>query len=394
MILLEIIFALILTYLALAGLYQSVLALAAFRKNKKGKLLKTKDQSILVLVPAYACDQVILNSVKKNMDIKLSYSKANFDYTVIADRLKKETIHQLRSLGAKVHEVSFEKSTKVKALQSAISANQDHYDAVVILDADNIIENNFLSKSNKYLNQGFEIIQGNRMAANKNSAFALLDGLSETANTKMLCEGANRLGLSSKLSGSGMVFTYALFKEAIMQMEAIGGFDKELELYFTSKGHFIYYVDDLIVLDEKIDDSEAFARQRGRWLQAQYNFFKQSIKPAVKQLLKGNIDYFHKTMQLALPPRALSPFVLFFVTALSMIMGLETATIIGLIGFTLTIGSYLMVLSFKELLINSTLIMKALPRLFISVLKSLAIMKKAKKEFIHTQHKVLHHDAL
>lgn len=387
--LLDTLLVFILGYLAISGLYQTIMALASYRKANKPAKVSDDQQKFWMLIPAYNCDEVIINTVKKNIRLKYLYPKSHFDLTVIADKLKEETKEKIQKLGAHVHEVEFKKSTKVKSLQSAIEVNIKDYNAVIILDADNIADFNFLNKANCYLNRGHQIIQGNRVAANKNSAFALLDGLSEAANTKMLCEGANRLGLSSKLSGSGMVFTYDLFAEAIMKMEAIGGFDKELELYFTQKGDFVHYTGDLIIKDEKIDNSEAFARQRGRWLQAQYNFFKKSIIPSLKYLAKGNIDYFHKTIQLALPPRALSPFVLVMFTLISVILGLKVAAIIGAIGLVLTMGSYMLVLDSKELFNNGIDLLKAMPVLFISVIKSLIIMKKAKKEFIHTKHKVV-----
>jgi len=388
MIVLQIILATILAYLTLSGLYQAVLALASGIRLKAQDVQKEKYNRFLVLVPAYKCDEVILQSVKKNMGMKYLYPKTHFDITVIADQIESSTKEKLEELGARVHSVSFEKSTKAKSLQSAITANEEQYDAVVVLDADNIAGINFLNKANHALNSGQKIIQGNRKAANKNSAFALLDGLSEAANTKMLCQGANALGLSSKLSGSAMVFEYELFAEAIMKMEAIGGFDKELELYFTRQGDYIHYANELVVLDEKISDSGAFAKQRGRWLQAQYNFFKVSLVPACQELFKGNKDYFHKTMQLALPPRALSPFVLVAASAIAFLAGLQALALIGLLGFMLTIGSYLLVLNIDDLFTNAIKIASALPALSISVIKSLAIMKRAKTEFIHTEHKV------
>ena len=324
----------------------------------------------------------------RNSMTKYLYPNSHFDLLVIADQLQHKTIETIKEHNALVHIVNFKKSTKVKSLQSAISSNQKIYDAIVVLDADNLMEINFLNKANHYLNQGHNILQGNRKAANKNSAFALLDGLSEAANTKMLCQGANQLGLSSKLSGSGMVFSYQLFADAIMEMTAIGGFDKELELHFTKNRRFIHYADDLIVFDEKIADANAFARQRGRWLQAQYSFFMKAFKPAIKDLFKGNFDYLHKTMQLALPPRALSPFALIMLTSLAYAFGFQFTALLGLTGLILTIGSYFLVLSMNELFVNSFKLINALPALFISVFKSLRIMKKAKREFLHTEHKI------
>ncbi len=389
MTILEIIFVTLMAYLGLSGLYQTVLAIASYTHKKKEQQKTAKTNKLLVLVPAYKCDEVILHTVKKNLRLKYLYPQTAFDLQVIADQLQPETLLRLKEMGASVHKVSFEKSTKVKSLQSAIQANEKQYDGVIVLDADNVAEFNMLFQANKYLNYGYEVIQGNRKAANSNSTFALLDGLSEKANTKMLCEGANQLGLSSKLSGSAMVFNYNTFAEAIMQMTAIGGFDKELELYFTSQKTFIKYADEIVVFDEKITSSEAFATQRGRWLQAQYNFLKASILPASKSLFNGNVDYFHKALQLALPPRALSPFVLTLGFAVSAILGYQTGIFLSLVGLALTMGSYLLVLKPSDFIHDLVKLAGAMPALAKSVIKSLSIMNKAKKEFLHTEHKVV-----
>lgn len=374
------------TYLVLSGLYQFLLAVSA-RFYRFPSMAKQKScQKLLVLVPAYAEDAVILNSTRKNLQLIQNADGIRPDYLVIGDKLQPETISAIKSLGAEVLEVSFEKSTKVKALQVALAYLGDvAYDGVIMLDADNVLFPDFVLKAHGYLEAGFRLIQGERVAANQDSDFALMDGLSETANTEMLCKGAHVLGFSSKLSGSAMVFDYALFAKAIPNLTAIGGFDKELELYFTQAGYRIIFAPDLQVADEKISSGEAFAKQRGRWLQSQYAFLKKSWRPAWVGLGRGNIDFFHKMIQLALPPRALAPFVL---SAL-VLGGFVFDTILfwlSLIGFMALIGSYFISLAAGLTISQLRRVVMALPALLGSSLKALGWMKRAKTEFIHTKH--------
>ena len=306
----------LIAYLSISGVYQLVLALAAQTSDNRTHEPKSYQNRFLVLVPAYKEDAVIVESTKANMALKYQYPTDLFDYVVISDGLKESTNQALEKLGAEVVNVRFEKSTKVKALKAAMKARPKHYDAVVILDADNQVPVKFLYKANEYLNQGHVAIQGQRKAANTESAAACLDAFSEAANNAMLCQGANRLGFSSKLSGSGMVFTYDLFAEVLNGLEAIGGFDKEMELVLTAQGTFIKYAHDLVVTDEKVSSFNSYEKQRGRWLESQYSFLKKSLKPALASLKQGNTDHFHKAMQLALPPRALAPFALMLLSIL------------------------------------------------------------------------------
>lgn len=379
------------TYLFIGSFYQLILAVAAryYKPSSRRLNLQRKIKKLLVVVPAYAENQVILHSASKNLSVRKS-SEVEVEFLVIADQLLPETCTSLRELGAEVLEVKFEKSTKVKALNAAINHLKGRYfDAVVILDADNVMEPDFLLHAKGFLEDGFSIIQGNRIAANVNSDFALLDGLSEAANTEMLCKGANVLGFSSKLSGSAMVFDYSLFEESIPTLKAIGGFDKELEIYFTSRGHFIHYSPRLAVWDEKVNSSQAYSKQRGRWIQSQYAFLNHSFLPALKALKKGNVDYFHKSLQLALPPRALAPFILALLILLGGVIKSSALLWIGCLGFFALISSYALSLSSQLSFQKIIIVVRALPNLFLSTLKALGWVKKAKKQFIHTNHQVV-----
>lgn len=383
------ILALILTsYLTISGGYHFILALASKKKAKSICCFDGRNRKILVLVPAYQEDKVILRSTKKNMSLKYKYPRAQFDYVVISDGLQSSTNKKLRSLGAQVLPVHFDKSTKVKSLQAAMARYKNDYEGVVILDADNVVNMNLLFKASHYLSCGYKAVQGLRTAANAQNSIALMDSLSEAANTEMLCKGANRLGFSSKLSGSGMVFDYGLFQSLIFDLEAIGGFDKELEIALTQRKEYIHYADDIVVYDEKVAHPQAFAKQRGRWLQAQYTFFYKSIAPAIRGLAQGKLDHFHKVMQLALPPRVLAPIALFLVGSISFLFGLSLLLTISILGIVLTLGSYLLVLPIPLLFKNGIRIIVSIPSLTLAAIKALTFMKASKQRFLHTQHEL------
>jgi len=99
---------------------------------------------------------------------------------------------------------------------------------VVILDADNLMAKDFLKRMNLGFANGFKVIQGHRIAKNSDTSFALLDGISEEINNHIFRQGHRAAGLSSALIGSAMGFEYVLFKRFMIDIDAIGGFDKEL----------------------------------------------------------------------------------------------------------------------------------------------------------------------
>lgn len=375
-------------YLLISVLYQFILAIAANLKSKGNINTYRTFNKFLVLIPTYGEDEVILDSIKKNISLSFQYPRTKFDLVVIGDTLKRETIRQIKSIGAEVIQVSFDKSTKVKALKAAMQNYKDDYDSVVILDSDNLMKWDFLHKMNNYLHNGYKVIQGQRSPFNKENAIAQLDGISEIANHKMLCRGANKLGLSSKLSGSGMVFDFNLFKNIIGSLNAIGGFDKELELLFTKSGQHIAYAEEAIVFDQKVNNHEAYQTQRGRWLESQYTFFKKHWKSGIIELFKGNIDYFHKVYQLAMPPRLIMPFALLLLSVIGFGFGEIWFMSMCFLGLIINIITYFIAVPRKVIMKGFGATIIALPRLLLSTIIAMTKMKASKLEFLRTPHQI------
>jgi cellulose synthase/poly-beta-1,6-N-acetylglucosamine synthase-like glycosyltransferase len=380
----NILIALLLVYLAWAVLYQLTYAIAGhFFKKEKGLAANTI-RRFAVLIPAYKEDAVILGTAKASL--KQNYPACNYDVFVIADQLKPETTGKLEQTGVHVVKVEFEKSTKSKSLNVALAQAGNLFDAVVVLDADNHMHPDFLLHINETMNKNHLAVQGCRAPKNKNNGLSVLDGVSEAVNNHLLCRGHRALGFSARLAGSGMAFEFGLFKQVMKTVDALGGFDKELELKLTQLGVKIAYAPAAIVLDEKVDNAGTFARQRGRWLAAQYRYGKRFALPALSALLlKGNVDFFNKTLQMALPPRLVLPFALAMGTLISLQVQPVFALFMGglllgnLTSFAIAIPrEYWKPDFFKSLL--------HVPLALLSTLKALTLIPAAAKQFLHTAH--------
>ena len=179
-----------------------------------------------VFIPGYKEDKIILDVAKKALE--QDYPSEYFDVIIIADSFKKETVDKLKELPLKVNEVYFEKSSKAKSLNKTMEMLSDEYEVALVLDADNIMANDFINQMNQAFNQGFIAVQGHRLAKNTNTHFAVLDALSEEINNHIFRRGHRVLGLSAALIGSGMAFDYQLYKSLMRQIDSFGE-DKELE---------------------------------------------------------------------------------------------------------------------------------------------------------------------
>jgi cellulose synthase/poly-beta-1,6-N-acetylglucosamine synthase-like glycosyltransferase len=375
----------VLLLLGVFTIYLLVFAIAGRLKNTKTTTRKPeKMRRFAVFLPSYKEDKVILESARTALI--QDYPAALYDVIVIADSLKPETVAKLRELPINTIEVTFDVSTKAKALNYAIGQIANNYDVALILDADNIMASDFITKINATFDLGYQVVQGHRTAKNTNSPTAILDAISEEINNHILRKGHRALGLSSALIGSGMAFEYQLFRNVMLEIHAIGGFDKELEMRLLKQGVTFDYIDDAIVYDEKVQNAEVFEKQRTRWIAAQFKYLKQNFVSGIIYLFKGNIDYANKVFQALLPPRIILLGMLMFFSFVSLFSG-DKAFMQLAIGqlFLLIFTFYISTPDFLKKLITWKEI-SLLPSLFFRFIRAILKMGEAKKKFLHTPH--------
>ncbi|UZS00110.1 glycosyltransferase [Chondrinema litorale] len=375
------------TYFALSTIYVLLFAIAGRFYKKKNYGLKSDNSkaSIAVFIPAYKEDAIMLPIAKQ---LLLSdYPENLFDLIVIADSFKRQTIISLKELPIKVVEVSWVKSTKAKSLNYALNLFDGKYDIAVISDADNILEKRFLNKINAVYQNGANAIQGCRVAKNLSTPFSILDAASEAINNHVFRKGANALGLSSALIGSGMAFQYKMLKDFLNKIDAVGGFDKELQLEIIEKGHNISYIDDAIVYDEKIENSTSFGNQRKRWLSTQFIYLRKSFYKGLIELKKGNFSYFN----LSILVNVFLSRVLTLGSLIVLTLGYFLFDINILFKFyllLLCIYCFALLISLPKRMYNKRTFfaLLRLPKAFYIMLLSLLKIKGANKDFIHTTH--------
>jgi len=385
-ILIEILLWILLAVLALNVSYFLFFSMGSLIPKKPKYSKVEKYNNFLVMIPAYKGDEVILHTVEESF--KQNYPQEHYRICVIADQLQPETIVELNTHPVSVVEVKFEKSTKSKSLNAALDAMEGSvFDYVVLLDIDNIMDPAFLGKMNALLQHNEVVVQGHRMAKNLDTPFAILDAISEEINNSIFRKGHYKLGLSSALIGSGKAMRYDVFRDIMRKIDAVGGFDKEMEIYLISSGVRIGYDHTAIVLDEKVQLPEVFQNQRRRWLSAQLAYMKKfAFKGIIKGIFTFKPDLLDKSIQLTLLPRAIT---------------IGTLGIFGALYFVgFEMGKYFLVL----LALNILAMWIALPRrfyhpkyfkailyfpsVFMLMFMNFFKLKGANKTFIHTPHQV------
>ena len=342
--------------------------------------------SYLILYPAYNEDRVIVNSVQKFLAQYYPYNC--FHVAVISDHMQPETNQKLSELPITLLQPIFEKSSKAKAMQYAMDQIKEDYDYIVILDADNVVEPNFLEQLNTECAKGYKAIQCHRCAKNSNNDVAVLDGVSEEINNTIFRKAHNRLGLSAALIGSGMCFDYQLFKENVFKLSSVGE-DKELEAHLLLQKVFIKYEPDIHVFDEKVSNKDNFQKQRLRWMTAQIQSLFMQLPHLPYAIRTGNIDYINKTIQQALIPRSMlvvGAFVMcIFITVFSLIFSLSWYIKWWCLFLAICISLYLAI---PKQLRSHTVFGKifSVPVLVWKMVVNIPKIKRKNTDFIHTTH--------
>lgn len=298
---------LLFAFVALTVVYFLVFAVASLLKHKNSEIKKGKVQNrFIVIIPAYRNDKVIIQTV--NSILGQSYAQRMFDIVVVSDHQKEMTNMHLAQLPITLLTPNFEQSSKTKSLQYAILNLPQFkiYDAVVILDAGNIVEPEFLEQVNDaFTSAGTKAIQCHRLSKNRDTAAARLDAIFEEINNSVFRRGHIAMGLSASINSSGTVYDFEWFKRNIMKIRSSYHGDKSLEAILMRDGIYIDYFDHINVYDEKTRSTSDFNNQRNRWATTQLHALINNFRFFPHALLTRNYDLANKIVQWMLIPRTI-----------------------------------------------------------------------------------------
>ena len=299
---------------AMTVLYLGIFAIASlFNKNHESPRTK-KQNRFVILIPSYKQDSVIEQAVISILS--QAYPQRMFDVTVISDHQDEMTNMRLAQYPVTLLTPNFEESTKAKSLQYAILNLPEFkiYDIALVLDADNIVEQNFLVKVNEaFETAATKAIQMHRISRNRDTKAALLGSIFEEINNAIFRRGHINVGLSSALAGSGIAYDFAWFKSNVMKARSSGE-DKELEALLLRQEIFIDYFDNIYVYGEKKRTTAKLNQQHGRWALEQLHNFIRNIKFLPGAIFRKQYDLADKIIQWMLVPRATMVAIILFMS--------------------------------------------------------------------------------
>lgn len=363
--------------------YLFVFSFAALGRWKAAYPAAKKLHRFAILFPAYREDTIIKSTILSFL--KPEYPKELYDIIVISDRMSEETNERLRLLPITLLTPEFENSSKVKALNFAMEQLQEEkYDIVVVMDADNTVEPDFLQQINNAYYSGSRAIQTHRVAKNLNTDIAILDAISEEMNNSIFRKGHVKLGFSSALIGSGMAFDFQWFLQNI-RLISTAGEDKELERLLLKENIYIDYLNHVKVYDEKTAKAGTFYRQRRRWLASQHSILKKGLRDLPHAILHRQTDYCNKIVQWLILPRIIllgcCGLIALGLLFIDWWMAIKWWALLSLlvVTFCFAIPDYLVTNRFIRVL-------SKIPLLFLMMVANFFRLKGIDREFIHTEH--------
>ena len=252
---------------------------------------------------------------------EMTYPRDKYDVFIICDNCTDNTAEIVRTSGATAMERhDSERRGKAFGLEWMFNildekrAEGDKYDAYVILDADNLVNESFLTAINDKLNDGHEILQAylgcknpvdTWISASYSYAYWVSNSIYQNAHS--------RVGLSAQMGGTGMVIRPAVLDEIGWQTDSLSEDLVLTSRYVLERNRSCVWVPEAKLYDEKPLKTSPSIRQRTRWMQGHMDALrKYGSKLFVSGIKNLSFKQLDAAFYLARPFLSLMMFIVYF----------------------------------------------------------------------------------
>ena len=297
---------------ALTVLYLGIFAFTSMFARHSETPKAKKQNRFIILIPSHKSGKSVEMTV--NSILGQTYPQRLFDVTVIADHEDEITMFHLAQQPVTLLTPNFAKISRTKSLQLAINNLPQFkiYDVVIILDAGDVVEPEFLEQMNDaYESAGTRAIQAHKVSFNRDTVSARLSAIFEEINNSIFRRGHISIGLSAAMSSSGMVFDFPWFKQQILATN-IDWADKELEALLLRHHIYVDYFDKIMVYGEKVRQAEEFNRQHRNWIITKWKAILRNLRYLPKAIIQKHYDMLDKLLQWMLLSRMVMMGIILF----------------------------------------------------------------------------------
>ena len=301
--------AIVFLLLAICVLYLLLFAIMSLTKSKlEYDVSRKKHRFIVLFLVQPNDDNAILDSIAEF--ITQDYSCEKYDIIVGYNGLQDNTIKELEELGVITYylENSYNAGNSLKMIAADIP--EKSYDMMILFNANDSVEPNFLNQINNAFYSGCLAIQTHRVPMHFHGLGGRLSSFSEELNNSIFRKGHVNLGFSSALNSSGLALDFKWIKE---NAHKLGEKDviKQLETSLLKQKVYIEYLNETYTfMGETNSKVMGLQGRHVRWMKdANKNLLKELPRLPL-HFFRGNWDYCDKIVQWAIPSRVSLTFII------------------------------------------------------------------------------------
>lgn len=285
-------------------LWQGIVTLFGFfaRKGDGGKERKAPEKTAspgkpcrFAVVTCARNEEAVIGQLLDSLS-RQRYPRDSFSLFVVADNCTDGTAEAARSHGAFVLErFNRQQVGKGHALRWALPRvlkEAPDCDAVVVFDADNEADPDFLAHMDAALRSGADVAQGYRAAANPGDSWVSgCYAVYWRYMSRFFNRARAKMGVSCLVGGTGFAFRRELLEASGWNTCTLSE-DTEFSMQQICAGRRIIPVDGAVFYDEQPVSFRVSLRQRFRWMTGSLQCVPQRLPDACRALKRGGRQAF------------------------------------------------------------------------------------------------------
>ena len=282
---LEIINIIIILLLVVYGLYFLITALFLFKKRKKDNIVSDKYSHFTILIPARNEEGVIKDAIQSFKRQK--YPKDNYEIVVVINNTTDNTLGVCNAEGVRCILCERKIKNKGDALKEAFDRlKKEKTDAYIIMDADNVVNDEFLGEMNKSLNEGTLVAKSSMdIKAKENTWVSSSYAIYFFIQSILYSIPRNNIGASCAINGTGIMIKKEVIDKFGFNVRTITE-DLEFMTLCALNNIKIKYVEGAICYAEHPSDFKVSMIQRRRWTKGIYEGFIIYFNSIIKNMIK------------------------------------------------------------------------------------------------------------
>ncbi len=381
------------------GAYYFVISVFSFIPKREKPLDKITDRDYAVVVAAHNEEKVIKNLIDSLT--QQNYPKDKYEIFVIADNCDDSTAEVARNAGATVYErTDTECRGKGFALEwmfAKIYEMERKFDSIIIFDADNIVDKDFLKNLNVQHNRGARVVQGYIDSKNPTDSWISYSySIAFWSVNKLFQQSRYNLGLGCQLCGTGFSVDVSVLKEIGWGATCLTE-DMEFTMKLGLNDIKVSWANDARVYDEKPLTLSQSWKQRVRWMQGHADVASRFCVKLIKKSFKEHkLAPFDCAIYLLQPVRIITNGLITVMAWIQSVYPESNLVLYGLVPqgiwntFVIMQALWLPLVLFVEKKATKHLLIHYFTYMVYSLtwvpIAIVGIAKKNQKEWFHTQH--------